>query len=70
MNSDDRVWCAKCCLRIAPYDLRTVYQRKDFHQQCFLKLVREEADDDKAKRSLFGSVRKGSRPAELRSNHG
>ena len=31
------VWCHRCCIRIAPYDLRTVYQGKDYHRDCFLK---------------------------------
>jgi hypothetical protein len=44
------VWCAKCHLRVAPYDLRTVYRKTTYHQHCFLKLVREEADQEKAQR--------------------
>jgi hypothetical protein len=39
------VWCAKCHLEIVPADLRTVYQRVDYHRQCFLLLVREEAEE-------------------------
>jgi len=26
------VWCAKCHLRVAPYDLRTVYRITTYHQ--------------------------------------
>ena len=33
------VWCVKCCLRIAPYDLRTVFKGKDYHRHCFEKMV-------------------------------
>jgi hypothetical protein len=35
------VWCHRCCIRIAPYDLRTVYQGKDYHRDCFLKVSNE-----------------------------
>ena len=45
MNREKAEWCAKCSLRIAPYDLRTVYQGVDYHQNCFLKLVREQAEE-------------------------
>ena len=47
MNLEEPKWCAKCFLRIAPYDVRTVYQRVDYHQTCFLRLVREQADEEK-----------------------
>ena len=57
------VWCAKCYLRIAPYDLRTVYQGTDYHQHCFMKLVNEEAEAEKMKRSTLRLVRKdGNEP--------
>jgi hypothetical protein len=51
MRSESPVWCAKCYLRIAPYDLRTVYRKRIYHQHCFLKLVREEANQERARRS-------------------
>ena len=35
------VWCHRCCIRIAPYDLRSVYQGKDYHRDCFLKVSNE-----------------------------
>jgi hypothetical protein len=31
------VWCSECCHRIAPYDLRTVLNGKDYHRHCFQK---------------------------------
>ena len=34
------VWCPECCLRIAPYDLRTVFRGKDYHRSCFQKAQR------------------------------
>jgi hypothetical protein len=49
--SQEIVWCAKCHLRIAPFDRRTVYQKVDYHQQCFLKLVRDEAEQQRAARN-------------------
>jgi hypothetical protein len=48
MRSQFPVWCAKCYLRIAPYAAQTVYRRNKYHESCFLKLVREEADPHKA----------------------
>jgi hypothetical protein len=32
------VWCHRCYIRIAPYDLRTVFRGKDYHKYCFAKL--------------------------------
>ena len=36
------VWCPECCLRIAPYDLRTVFRGKDYHRNCFQKMTRRK----------------------------
>ena len=47
MSPKPAVWCTKCNLRIAPYDLHTVYHKTNYHQDCFLRLVREEADEKK-----------------------
>ena len=52
MDSESAKWCSRCSVRIAPYDKRTVYQGVDYHQTCFLKLVREEADEEKARRAF------------------
>lgn len=51
MDRETLKWCPKCFLRIAPYDSRTVYNGVDYHQPCFLKFVREQADEDR--RRLF-----------------
>jgi len=32
------VWCSHCCVRIAPYDMRTVIRGKDYHRDCYAKL--------------------------------
>jgi hypothetical protein len=32
------VWCHRCYIRIAPYDIRTVFRGKDYHRECFTKL--------------------------------
>jgi hypothetical protein len=32
------VWCHRCCIRIAPYDLRTVFHGKDYHRDCYAKI--------------------------------
>jgi hypothetical protein len=47
MRSETAVWCARCCLRIAPYAAQTVYRRNKYHENCFLKLIHEEADQHK-----------------------
>jgi hypothetical protein len=51
MRSEQPVRCAKCYLRMESYELRTVYQKTTYHQHCFLLLVREEADREKARRA-------------------
>ena len=33
------VWCYHCCVRIAPYDLRTVVHGKDYHRGCYAKVL-------------------------------
>ncbi len=33
------VWCFHCCIRIAPYDMRTVFRGKDYHRDCFAKVT-------------------------------
>jgi len=47
MSRKPTLWCAKCNLRIAPYDLLTAYHGSNYHQDCFLRLVREEADEQR-----------------------
>jgi hypothetical protein len=37
------VWCTKCRLRIAPYEMRVVVGGKDYHRNCFERMVREGA---------------------------
>lgn len=32
------VWCSHCRIRIAPYDVRTVYHGKDYHRDCYTKV--------------------------------
>ena len=36
------VWCYYCCIRIAPYDLRTVVQGKDYHRDCYAKVLQAQ----------------------------
>jgi hypothetical protein len=50
MQSKGPVWCAKCYLRVAPYAPQTVYRGNKYHPNCLLKLVREEASQEKAVR--------------------
>jgi hypothetical protein len=47
MSQKPAVWCARCNLRIAPYDLLTVYHGTNYHQDCFLRVVRDEAYEKK-----------------------
>ena len=49
MRFEPSRWCAKCYLRIAPYELQTVHGKMAYHQHCFLILVRE-AERKKAHR--------------------
>jgi hypothetical protein len=53
MRTEQPIWCVECCLRIAPYELHTVYQHKDYHQQCFMKRVRREADEEIQRRATY-----------------
>lgn len=38
MSFGEPVWCHKCHIRIAPYDVRTVFRNRDYHRQCFLRM--------------------------------
>ena len=33
------VWCPECHVRIAPYDLRTVFNGHDYHRHCYKRMV-------------------------------
>jgi len=57
MHSERPIWCGKCNLRVAPYERRTIYRKVDYHQDCFFKLVREEAGDEKTRRNYFRHAR-------------
>jgi hypothetical protein len=37
------VWCHRCCIRIAPYDTRTVHHGKNYHRGCYVKLNHQKA---------------------------
>jgi hypothetical protein len=43
----DPVWCHRCSIRIAPYDLRTVHQGKVYHRDCYAKLNQEKGQTRK-----------------------
>jgi len=51
MEIEQPVWCVKCHLEIVTADLRTVYQRTDYHRHCFLLLVHEEAEEQKRRKA-------------------
>ncbi len=61
MRSESPVWCAKCYLRIAPYAPQTVYRRSKYHQNCFLKVVREDGEQAKVSRMVIKPVRRRRR---------
>jgi hypothetical protein len=42
---DQPVWCYHCCIRIAPYGLRTVFEGRDYHRDCFLKISHPQAQE-------------------------
>jgi len=64
MHTERPVWCGKCHLRVAPYERRTIYRKVEYHQDCFLKLVREEAEDEKARRS-YSRVARHQSPQQV-----
>ena len=33
-----RVWCATCCIRIAPNEEKTIVRGKAYHPHCHLKI--------------------------------
>src|SRR5688572_20557253 len=37
------VWCHRCCIRIAPYDIKTVHHGKNYHRECYNKINHEKA---------------------------
>jgi hypothetical protein len=37
------VWCSHCCVRIAPYDLKTTHHGKAYHRDCYIKLVHAQS---------------------------
>ena len=36
---DFKLWCERCCIRIAPQEERTVMNGKTYHPQCYAKVV-------------------------------
>jgi len=50
MRTSQAVWCSKCFERIDGSDIRTVYNGLDYHQNCFMKVVREEAEEQRTRR--------------------
>jgi hypothetical protein len=50
MRTGQAVWCSKCFERIDGNDIRTVYNGLDYHQNCFMKVVREEAEEQRTRR--------------------
>jgi hypothetical protein len=57
MRSEQPIRCARCYLRIELYELRIVHYKTTYHQHCFLLLVREKADQEKARRAKAAVAR-------------
>ena len=36
-NTDFRVWCAACCIRIAPHEEQIAMHGKSYHPRCYSK---------------------------------
>jgi hypothetical protein len=36
-----RIWCERCCIRLAPNEERTVIQGKTYHTNCYSKVSAE-----------------------------
>ena len=45
MSFEQPIWCHKCHVRIAPYDLRKVFRSRHYHLHCFLRMVQLEAQE-------------------------
>jgi hypothetical protein len=43
LTSQQPVWCHRCCIRIAPYDIKTIHHGKNYHRDCYNKLNHEKA---------------------------
>ena len=39
LDTDVKVWCASCCIRIAPNEERTVFKGQMYHTPCYAKLL-------------------------------
>jgi hypothetical protein len=50
MRTSHTVWCSKCFERIEGNDIRTVYNGLDYQQHCFMKVVSEEAEEQRTRR--------------------
>ena len=43
VTAQQPVWCHRCCIRIAPYDLKSIHQGKNYHRECYNKVNHEKA---------------------------
>jgi hypothetical protein len=46
--TDFRVWCERCCVRVAPSEEQTVVHGKTYHPRCYLKLAEKPGVDSQA----------------------
>jgi len=53
-ETEFRIWCERCCIRIAPNEERIMNSGKIYHTQCHSKLVATVSDPKKATRSGRG----------------
>ena len=62
MRTTNAVRCAKCYIRIEPYEMRVVQHKTTYHQHCFLMVLREAAHrkPGRAQWSLTDTVRRRS----------
>jgi len=37
-SAEFRVWCDRCCVRVAPNEERTVVSGKTYHPHCYSKM--------------------------------
>lgn len=38
-NGEFKIWCERCCIRVAPNEQRTVVRGKTYHPHCYNKLT-------------------------------
>ncbi len=46
-EAEFKIWCEKCCIRIAPNEERSVKNGKVYHARCYSRVVPAVSDEKK-----------------------